>query len=138
MCIINIYSFFISFHSFYFCLRYFQTQPTCVCVLHGDKYPKFVNFWVRNDANLKTFLWSKARIYQRKKTFRQPGRSRGTGGGTGGRRIGSNNSLKCVERSLSPKTKLFSTTHVQLLQWLHGKQQQQHTEFWIVKIDNYI
>ena len=31
----------------------------------------------------------------------------------------------CVERSLLPKAKISSTTHVQLLQWLHGKQQQQ-------------
>ena len=34
------------------------------------------------------------------------------------------NSLQCVERSLVPKAKISSTTHVQLQQWLHGKQQQ--------------
>ena len=34
------------------------------------------------------------------------------------------NSLQCVERRLLPKAKISSTTHVQLLQWLHGKQQQ--------------
>ena len=34
------------------------------------------------------------------------------------------NSLQCVERSLLPKAKISSTTHVQLLQWLQGKQQQ--------------
>ena len=34
-------------------------------------------------------------------------------------------SLQCVERSLVPKkAKMSSTTHVQLLQWLHGIQQQ--------------
>ena len=32
--------------------------------------------------------------------------------------------MQCVERSLVPKGQNFSTTHVQLLQWLHGKQQQ--------------
>ena len=36
------------------------------------------------------------------------------------------NSLQCVERSLVPKAKISSTTHVQLLQWPHGKQQQQY------------
>ena len=36
------------------------------------------------------------------------------------------NSLQCVERSLVPKAKISSNTHVQLLQWLHGKQQQQN------------
>ena len=36
-------------------------------------------------------------------------------------------SLQCVERSLLPKRpKFLPTTHVQMLQWLHGKQQQQH------------
>ena len=34
------------------------------------------------------------------------------------------NSLQCIKRSLVPKAKISSTTHVQLLQWLHGKQQQ--------------
>ena len=34
------------------------------------------------------------------------------------------NSRQCVERSLVPKAKVSSTTLVQLLQWLHGKQQQ--------------
>ena len=32
------------------------------------------------------------------------------------------NSLQCVERSLLPQAKISSTTHVQLLQWLHGIQ----------------
>ena len=32
--------------------------------------------------------------------------------------------LQCVNRNLVPKAKISSTTHVQLLQWLHGKQQQ--------------
>ena len=41
------------------------------------------------------------------------------------------NSLQCVERRLLPKAKISSTTHVQLLQWLHGKQQQ-HTVFVVV------
>ena len=34
------------------------------------------------------------------------------------------NSLHCLERSLLPSTKISLTTHVQCLQWLHGKQQQ--------------
>ena len=34
-------------------------------------------------------------------------------------------SLQCVERSLVSRAKISSTSHVQLLQWLHGKQQQQ-------------
>ena len=38
--------------------------------------------------------------------------------------------LQCVERSLLPKAKISSTTHAQLLHWLHGKQQQQK---WIFK-----
>ena len=36
----------------------------------------------------------------------------------------SGNSLQCVERSLVPKAKISSTSHVQLLQSLYGKQQQ--------------
>ena len=35
----------------------------------------------------------------------------------------------CVERSLVPKAKISPTTHVQLLQWLHGKQQQHDIGF---------
>ena len=34
------------------------------------------------------------------------------------------NSLQCVERGLSPLAKISSTTNVELLQWLNGKQQQ--------------
>ena len=33
--------------------------------------------------------------------------------------------MQCVEHSSVPKAKISSITHVQLLQWLHGKQQQQ-------------
>ena len=33
-------------------------------------------------------------------------------------------SLQFVERSLVPKAKISTTKHVQLLQWLHSKQQQ--------------
>ena len=34
--------------------------------------------------------------------------------------------LQCVKRSLLPQSQISSTINVQLLQWLHGKQQQQH------------
>ena len=33
------------------------------------------------------------------------------------------------------KAKISSTTHVQMLQWLHGKQQQQHKSSLICKTD---
>ena len=36
------------------------------------------------------------------------------------------NSIQCVKRRILPKAKISSTTHVQLLQWLHGKHQQHH------------
>ena len=42
---------------------------------------------------------------------------------------------ECVERSVLPKAKISSTTHVQLLQllqWLHGKQQQQTMFFFVI------
>ena len=35
-------------------------------------------------------------------------------------------SLHCVERNLLPKVHYSSTTHVHLLQWLHGKQQEHY------------
>ena len=31
--------------------------------------------------------------------------------------------MQCVDRNLLSKAKISSTAHVQLLQWLHGKQQ---------------
>ena len=37
-----------------------------------------------------------------------------------------------VERSLVPKAKISSTTHVQLLPWLHGKQQQQQRDIYFL------
>ena len=39
-------------------------------------------------------------------------------------------SLQCVERSLLPNSKISSKTHVLLLQWLHGNQQQHIDEIW--------
>ena len=34
------------------------------------------------------------------------------------------NSLQSIERSLLPQSKVYSTTNIQLLEWLHVKQEQ--------------